>query len=659
MKIFTSLVVLFLITLSTVYSQPNSGTTDREPGELLVMLKKNINPLKDPVLKAEFEARGVLVDYKITRSFNIWLFRFNEEVNIPDKVLQLIKAHPAVELAQYNHKVEERSVPNDPSFNQLWALLNTGQSNGIAGSDIRATEAWDITTSGITALGDTIVIAVVDGGVDLNHSDLNLKKNWNEIPLNQIDDDNNGYMDDFNGWNAYSNSGNVVGHDHGTHVAGIAAAKTNNSIGISGVSYNSKVLPIAGSGTNEVLVVSAYDYVFTMRKLYNETNGAAGAFIVASNSSFGIDAGNPANYPLWGAMYDSMGMVGILNVGSTANRGWDIDIQGDIPTAMTNESLVAVTNTTNRDVLNTQAAWGLNSIDLGAPGTDIYSTRQGNLYGTKTGTSMASPMVSGAIALLYAATDSTRLAEYKEFPSLAVSRFKRYMIATVDSIPSLVGKSVSGGRLNLLNAMLMAATPPIVVSAPASINLALKPDSTETITLQLSSTASEPDSYVISLPPDANWISTNITQGVLMPGVPQFINVIINTAGMPEGTYSISISVNDYFLNQLVIPVTLKVDRTIPVREVTINASIALAPNPFDNVQQILLNLNHASDVSIKVINLQGKEIATIHKGFLTQGSHTITWNGQNNSNQSVIPGVYFIIVTDRFGTVTLKTIKK
>ncbi len=659
MKITTSLVVLFLITISTASSQINKGTTEREPGELLVMLKKNINPLKDPILLLEFEARGVQVDYKITRSFNIWLFRFNEGVSIPDKVLQLIKAHPAVELAQFNHKVQERSVPNDPSFNQLWALLNTGQSNGIAGSDIKATEAWDITTSGITAHGDTIVIAVVDGGVDLNHSDLNFKKNWNEIPLNQIDDDNNGYVDDFHGWNAYSNSGNVSGHDHGTHVSGIAAAKTNNGIGVSGVSYNSKVLPIAGSGTNEVLVVSAYDYVFTMRKLYNETNGAAGAYVVASNSSFGIDAGDPTNYPLWGAMYDSMGMVGILNVGSTANRGWDIDIQGDIPTAMTNESIVAVTNTTNRDVLNTQAAWGLNSIDLGAPGTDIYSTRQGNLYGTKTGTSMASPMVSGAIALLYAATDSTRLTEYKEFPSLAVSRFKRYMIATVDTIPSLVGKSVSGGRLNLLNAVMMAATPPMVISTPASINLALKPDSTETITLQLSSTASEPDSYVISLPPDANWISTSITQGVLMPGVPQFINVIINTTGMPEGTYSINISVNDYFLNQLVIPVTLKVDRTIPVREVTTNASIALAPNPFDNVQQVLINLKHKSDVSIKVINLQGKEVASIHKGLLSQGSHTITWNGTNNQNQSVISGVYFIVVTDRFGTVTLKTIKK
>ncbi len=659
MKILTSLVVLLLITIATGFSQNKTGTTEREQGELLVMLKKNFNPLKNPELKAEFEARGVVVDYKITRTFNIWLFRFNEEVSIPEKVLQQIKAHPAVELAQFNHKVQERSLPNDPSFNQLWALLNTGQSNGIAGSDIKATQAWDITTNGLTAHGDTIVIAVVDGGVDLNHSDLNLKKNWNEIPLNQIDDDNNGYVDDFHGWNAYSNSGNVVGHDHGTHVTGIAAAKTNNGIGISGVSYNSKVLPIAGSGTNEVLVVSAYDYVYTMRKLYNETNGAAGAFIVASNSSFGIDAGNPANYPLWGAMYDSMGMVGILNVGSTANRGWDIDIQGDIPTSMTNESIVAVTNTTNRDVLNTQAGWGLNSIDLGAPGTDIYSTRQGNLYGTKTGTSMASPMVSGAIALLYAATDSTKLTEYKEFPSLAVSRFKRYMIATVDSIPSLVGKSVSGGRLNLLNAIMMAATPPMVVSAPASITLALKPDSTETITLQLSSTASEPNSYIISLPPDTNWISTNITQGVLMPGVPQFVNVTINTAGMAEGNYAVNISVNDYFLNQLVVPVTLKVDRTIPVREITTNASISLAPNPFENLQQILLNLKHASDVSIKVVNLQGKEIAILHKGFLAQGSHTINWNGQNNANQPVNPGLYFIVVTDKFGTVTLKTIKK
>lgn len=657
MKIST-LILFFLLVITTSFAQKSAN--DREPGELLVMMMDDQDPLQNAMLRANLEANGIIIDHKITKSFNIWLFRFNEKNHASEKVLKIIRQHPAVKIAQFNHKVTERQlIPNDQSFNLLWALLNTGQSGGTPGADIHATEAWDITNNGITALGDTIVIAVIDGGVELSHPDLNLKKNWNEIPLNLVDDDNNGYIDDFNGWNAYASTGNMVTHDHGTHVIGIAAAKTNNGIGISGVSFNAKVLPIAGSGTNDVLVASAYDYVYTMRKAYNESNGASGAYIVASNSSFGVDGGDPINFPLWGAMYDSMGMVGILNVASTANKSYDVDIEGDIPTSMTNESIIAVTNTTNMDLRNTQAAWGLNSIDIGAPGTNIYSTRQGNTYGYKTGTSMSSPMVSGSIALLYAATDSLRLLEYKESPNLAVNRFKRYLLATVDTIPSLVGITVSGGRLNLRDAVLMAANPPMLSTNTPILNVGLKPDSTDISSLHLFSSSTKPDPFTLNIIPEADWITLDTMSGLFTPGEPQYIRVYVDATGLPEGNYSTSIIVKDYFINELVIPVNLKVDRNIAVRKLSTNTNVSLSPNPFSELLKINMNLLRSSDLNVKVISLQGITLATIHNGILQSGNHTLVWDGKNSVNQNIRPGVYFIVVTDRSGSVTLKAVKK
>ena len=657
MKIF----ILAIAFCSLILYSVAQDAEKRIPGELLVMFKSNVNPFNNALLKADLESEGVSIDHKIGRSFNIWLLTFDELAVSPDYILKTLKKHPSVELAQYNHPVTEREViPNDPSFGIQWSLKNTGQSGGTPGADIHATEAWSLSTNGVTALGDTIVIAVVDGGVDLNHPDLNLKKNYNEIPGNGVDDDNNGYIDDYNGWNAYNGTGNIVSHDHGTHVIGIAAAKTNNGLGIAGVSFNAKVLPVAGSSTNEATVVAAYDYVFTMRKLYNQTNGSVGYYIVASNSSFGVDQGNPANYPLWGAMYDSMGMVGILNVGSTANRSWDVDIQGDIPTAMQNESLIAITNSTNMDLLNSQAAWGFNSIDLAAPGTNIFSTVTGGNYGTKTGTSMSSPMVSGSIALLHAVTDSARLAEYKLFPSLLVSRFKRYLISTVDTIPSLIGKTVSGGRLNTFDAVMMALNPPLISSDPEQISISMKPNSLDTLIIQLSTTATEINPYIISIPPDTAWLVSDRFDGVFTPtDQQQSLRLYFNTSGMPVGTYNCNISVNDYFLNQLVVPVSLKVDTSSNTGDISINSSINLNPNPFDNLIKININLLKSSKVSVSVFNSQGIKIASVYDGNLRSGANELSWNGRNRNNQNVGAGVYFIVVSDQYGSVTKKAIKR
>ena len=310
-------------------------------------------------------------------------------------------------------------------------------------------KAWSKTQGGTTIYGDTIVVAVIDGGF-AQHDDLTYFKNRHEIAGNNIDDDNNGYVDDVEGWNVYNNSGNVTNDYHGTHVSGIIGAIGNNSLGLVGVNWNVKVMSIQGSSTQESTVLKSYGYAYEMRKKYNETNGDSGAFVVSTNSSFGKDNGQPSNYPLWCAFYDSLGSTGIISAGATANRAFDIDAVGDIPTACSSDYLMSVTNTTNQDLRNQGAAYGLTTIDLGAPGTNILSTVLSQDYDYSTGTSMATPQVAGAIALMYSNACDLFFSEYNYDDAAIALKMKELILESgVDSLADLQGKTVSGGRLNI------------------------------------------------------------------------------------------------------------------------------------------------------------------------------------------------------------------
>ncbi len=448
-------VVLFLVIFISIpgIAQENNYVD----GELIIQLKSNASLNKFITSFQSIDLKDVRL---LSKRMNIWLFQYNPAKVSSEDVLFQIRQNKEVNIVQFNHFVQSRNnssvlsnFPDDPMFDQQWALNNTGQSGGTPDADIDAPEAWDITTGGLTKLGDTIVVAIVDGGCDLNHEDLIYWRNYAEIPNNGIDDDNNGYIDDYRGWNAYNNNGNIPSDFHGTHVSGIAAAHGNNNLGVSGVNWITQVMPVAASSGTEAIVVAGYGYVLEMRALYNETNGAEGAFIVATNSSFGVDYGQPENYPIWCAMYDSMGVQGILSCAATANLNINIDVQGDVPTACPSPFMISVTNTTRNDLKNSGAAYGLETIDLGAPGTTILSTTPGNSYSNLTGTSMATPEVTGAIALMYAAADSGLMELYKTDPASGAIIFRDYLFAGVDVIPALEGITVTGGRLNVFNAV--------------------------------------------------------------------------------------------------------------------------------------------------------------------------------------------------------------
>ena len=213
------------------------------------------------------------------------------------------------------------------------------------------------------------------------------------------------------------------------------------------MNWNVKILPVCTSYTDEAIVVEAYSYVLEMRARYNETNGQRGAFIVATNSSFGINRGNPNNYPIWCSMYDALGSVGILNCAATVNENWDIDQIGDVPTSCSSNFLISVTNTTSADVKYTDAGYGVNTIDIGAPGEGIYSTLPNNTYGNDAGTSMATPQVAGVIALMYASMSQDMIQAYKKDPANIALSVKQHLLDGADRIPSLNGL-VASGRLN-------------------------------------------------------------------------------------------------------------------------------------------------------------------------------------------------------------------
>ncbi len=457
MKKIFSILSLTIILCTNIFSQEANVV----PGEVLIMLKHNasINSVVN-----NLKGIGLTMKEPVVEWMNIWLCEYNQNTQ-PNAALSIIRSNPDVAVAQFNHYVTERSsneyaiLPNDPSFGQQWSLNNTGQNGGTPDADIDGPEAWNLTTSGLTAMGDSIIVSIVDGGAYLTHPDLKFWKNWFEIPANNIDDDLNGYIDDVNGWNAISQTGTISSNTHGSHCSGIAGALSDNNLGISSINWNIKIMAVVGSSGTEAVVVRAYGYVLKQRKIYDQTNGLRGAFVVSTNSSFGVNYGQPVNYPLWCAFYDSLGAAGILNACATANLNVNVDVVGDIPTACPSPWMVSVTNTTNTDVKNSGAAYGLITIDLGAPGTSIYSTTTSGNYGNLTGTSMATPHVAGAIAFMYAVAPVSFIQSYKTNPGPTSLIVKDKILQGVDPKPTLTGFTVSGGRLNIHNSGILMQNP--------------------------------------------------------------------------------------------------------------------------------------------------------------------------------------------------------
>ncbi|MGB1217751.1 MAG: S8 family serine peptidase, partial [Saprospiraceae bacterium] len=332
---------------------------------------------------------------------------------------------------------------------------NTGQSGGTPGADIDMDEAWDIATGGLTPMGDTIVAAVIDDGINIGHTDFGSNRwyNYAEIPNDGIDNDNNGYVDDYLGWDSYNDNDSVEeSGSHGTPVAGIVGAKGNNGNGVAGVNWDVKLMIIQGGG-NEANALAAYGYAYSFRKRYNETGGQEGAYVVATNASWGTDFGQAADAPLWCGFYDILGQEGVINCGATINGNNNVDVEGDLPTTCPSDYLIAVTNMNHNDVKVTGAGYGSTHIDLGAFGDGTYAPSITNSYGGFGGTSGATPHVTGVAALMHSVNCPSFTALMKADPAAATLLIKQYILDGVDNNASLSGISVTEGRLNAKNAL--------------------------------------------------------------------------------------------------------------------------------------------------------------------------------------------------------------
>ena len=357
----------------------------------------------------------------------------------PDYVVR-IAPEETTPLLEDSKSLHILSTSNDLLFNDLWGLNNTGQFvNGISGTpgaDINAIRAWDLTTG-----SNSVVVAVVDTGVQYTHGDLatNIWTNPGEIPGNGIDDDHNGYVDDIHGWNFVANTSDPLDNNgHGTHVSGTIGAVGNNSLGVTGVNWQVKIMAVKfldslGNGFTS-------DAISAIR--YADVNGAS----VISNSWSG-----PDNSPSLKAAIDASSGVVVCAAGNDGlnNDFFIANSTPQYPASFTSANIISVAATDQNDNLAGFSNFGPLSVDLGAPGTNILSTSVTGSYVYMQGTSMATPHVSGVAALV-----KSRNA------SLTAIQIKNIILSTVDLKSSLSGKVSTSGRLNAYRAV-MSANPPV------------------------------------------------------------------------------------------------------------------------------------------------------------------------------------------------------
>ena len=475
--LFTALSVCF--TFSS-----NAQKLDHVLGDVIVQMNpgENVRQLARKLQYFNGQPTHIQIQRELSAPMRIWLLSFDFASIHEVHFLNEINRQPQVQVAQFNHLIEMRdTVPDDPAFGQQWQWVNTGQSGGTPDADVDADEAWGITTGGLTATGQEIVVCVVEGA-NRNHVDLqgNLWFNLAEIPGNDIDDDGNGYVDDYNGWNPSTGNDNIPSASHGTTVSGMIGAKGNNATMVTGINWDIKIMHVNVGSLNEANVIASYTYPLIMRRRYNQSGGTQGAFVVATNSSWGLDGADPNDAPLWCAFYDSLGMEGILSCGATANNNVNVDVVGDLPTACPSEFMVAVTATNRHDV-RTFSGYGIESIDVGAPGEQIVSIGLNGGPNTSSGTSFASPLTAGVIGLLYSAPCASIGPLAIADPAGTALMVRDALFHGVDVKPNLLNEIKTGGRVNAFNSLNILLESCSPCPAPFGIALTDLIDTTATL----------------------------------------------------------------------------------------------------------------------------------------------------------------------------------
>ena len=411
--------------LSTILVKFKEGVTKKQRNDLASMVGGKFKDKNE---------NGVDDRYEHILSGRLALIKLKGEKgkDLASQALRALQNHPLIEYAEYNYLQYIDLTPNDPQFNELWGLHNTGQTEGAFDADIDAPEAWDISSG-----SSEVIVGVIDTGIDYNHEDLaaNIWINPGETPGNGLDDDDNEFIDDIHGINSITSTGDPMDdHYHGTHCSGTIGAVGSNNIGVVGVNWTVKFIGMkflnsSGSGWTDD-AIECVNYAVGLKN--------RGVNIRVLSNSWG---GGGYSQALEGAISDAND-VGILFVASAGNSNSDNDTSPHYPSSYEVDNVLAVASTDHNDNLSSFSCYGYDSVDLGAPGSSILSTYPGNSYSTLSGTSMATPHVSGAAALLLSVNDL-----------LTVQELKDYLMYYGDPIDDLSGKCVSGNRLNAYNSL--------------------------------------------------------------------------------------------------------------------------------------------------------------------------------------------------------------
>lgn len=357
-----------------------------------------------------------------------------------------LEATGLFESVEPDYVVYASAVPTDAAFSdgRLWGLRNTGQSGGVTGADVGAVPAWDVTTG-----ANSVIVGVIDTGIRYTHQDLvgNMWRNPGEVAGNGLDDDHNGYIDDVFGINALNGSGNPFDdNNHGTHVAGTIGATANGGGPHVGVAWNVKLMALKflaanGSGATSG-AIACIDYAISKGARILNNSWGGGGYSAALAAA--IERARQAN---------------VLFVAAAGNEARDTDAVANYPSNYDFPNVISVAALDRRDALAGFSNYGRRTVDLGAPGVDIFSSvaSADDAYASFSGTSMATPHVAGVAALVAA-----------RFPGISLAEMRQRLLGTTVPVAALAARSVSGGRVSANSAVRAAADGVLELSVRAA-----------------------------------------------------------------------------------------------------------------------------------------------------------------------------------------------
>jgi subtilisin family serine protease len=403
------------------------------PNEILVKFKEGTDASKKEVVFAKLNGKikeKILTKMMEKQGDKNGIDLLTISGSVADAILAA-KNYPEIEYAEPNYIYQHCAVSNDTYFTNgsLWGMY--GPSNSPANQyGSQAAVAWAAGKTG----SNTVYIGIIDEGYMYTHEDLaaNAGKNPGETAGDGIDNDKNGYIDDIYGWDFDGNNNTVfdgTSDDHGTHVAGTIGGVGSNGKGVAGVCWNVQLLNakfLGATGGTTANAIKAVDYFTGLKN--------KGLNIVATNNSWGGGGFSQG-------LQDAIGRANtanILFIAAAGNEKKNIDRRASYPAAYPNANIISVASITSSGGISSFSNYGAFTVDLGAPGSSIYSTLPGNTYGSYSGTSMATPHVTGAAAL-YASTHSGATA----------ADIKKAILDAAVPTTSLSGKCLTGGRLNV------------------------------------------------------------------------------------------------------------------------------------------------------------------------------------------------------------------